>query len=168
MKNDTEQQFKTLLTQHEATIGYVCRLYSRGDSYHYAALYQEVALSLWRELASHGLGRLQRSDKVAAWVYRIAVNAGINYCHSSAGRQVAEPLAPADADSLLPSVEESPDECWDELVAALADDERRLLQLLLQGYSYDEIAQREGLSATAVGSRLWRIRRKLKEEHKLN
>jgi RNA polymerase sigma factor (sigma-70 family) len=66
-------------------------------------------------------------------------------------------------DNLIDETDDSRDTV-DELLARLADADRQLVQLRLEGYSADEIAERMGLRRDTVYQRLHRIIERLRKE----
>ncbi len=167
MTDAQEQLYIAFVGRHHDMIDTVCRQYSGGDGYHYNAIQQAVLERLWTKWHRFNTSSLHHPDKERPWAYRVAVNAAISYHRLHLSRSTM-PLSSKQADSLLPASEISTDEELDHLLAALQPDERRLITLSLQGFSYAEIAQIEEKSDTAIRTRICRIFRKMKKTAKSN
>ncbi len=154
------------MQRNSATIHRVCKCYSLCDTERYADLQQEIALALWREVGRHGLLRFRGKSKESTWVYHIAVNAAITYHRRNDSKVPLVSLDEATMDLPIPTDEQARKEWMEELLALLSDDDRRLLLLWLDDNDYKRIAELEGLSEVAVGTRLSRVRHKLKEKIK--
>ncbi|MBS0208113.1 MAG: sigma-70 family RNA polymerase sigma factor [Planctomycetes bacterium] len=131
---------------------------------------QEVALAAVRQQAP-----LRDRERVAPWLYRLAVTQALLY-RRRLGR--ARRLAERYADRTLPTEQDNREP--DPLEWLLADERQRLVrvaleklpgrdaEILLMKYaedcSYHEIADRLGVSHSAVEARLHRARERLRRE----
>lgn len=118
-------------------------------------LLQEASVALWR--ASGRLLPLGAGPQQAALAWRVARNAMVDALRRHAPTvELPEGFdAPADDTTLV-----------DELhaqVALLDEPDRTLVTLQLQGYSYEEIADRSGLTVKNVSVRLTRAKDKLRK-----
>ena len=57
------------------------------------------------------------------------------------------------------------EQLW-QMIDSLDDDDRKIVTLHLEGYNYDEIADKINISKGAVAMRLSRIKKKLKNMYK--
>ncbi len=146
-------------------IDHVCRQYSGGDSYHFNAIQQAVLERLWQHWHHFDTADRHHYGKEHRWAYRVAVSAAVSYYRLFMKRSTLS-LTTEQADSLLPASEISTDEELEHLLSSLKADERRLITLSLQGFTYAEIAQIEEKSDTAIRTRICRIFRKMKEANK--
>lgn len=129
-------------------------------------LVQEMVIQLWRSFP-----RYDDRLKFSTWMYRVAMNVAISHLRS-ATRPGRETVALEEAAGLLDTAAadrvmgEAGDEVrlLDRLVAQLDEMSRALLVLYLEGYDHAEIAEILGISATNVGTRIHRIRARLREE----
>ena len=118
-------------------------------------LMQEVSLALWKN-REHFLS-LGQSPRQAAWVWKVARNAAIDYRRS---HRVEEAM-PAGID--LPTEDRSLVDALYEQIRLLDEPDKSIVTLQLQGYSYNEIAERLKISEKNVSVRLVRIKEKLKK-----
>jgi RNA polymerase sigma factor (sigma-70 family) len=157
-----KEQFTKLLTEHEAALRKVVLTYGvthadRED------LSQEILAQLWASF-----GTYDRSRPFSTWMYRVALNVAISHVRATTRRRrvITEvdtsPLDTPDPRQ-TPNSDEEPTTLLQRLIAALDELDRALLLLHLEQRSYQEIADVLGLSASNVGTRLNRIRNRLRE-----
>ncbi|MBP6794137.1 MAG: RNA polymerase sigma factor, partial [Saprospiraceae bacterium] len=143
----------------------VCNLYckqadSRDD------LAQEITLQLWRAFPSY-----DANYKLSTWMYRIALNVAISFYRQEKRRiQNAMPLE--NEIFMLASDEneihekESTITQLHQYIAQLDDLNKSIMLLLLEEYSYKEIADIVGITESNVATKINRIKQSLKENFK--
>lgn len=148
--DNTSSRVSGLLLRHRKLVWWLCLRRAKGDRERGRDLMQEVVIALWRHA-----GRL-RTDASAAeerrWVRRLTLTALGNI--SRRGSIVTVPLR---SDYAYRDVDAEQRELIDELAAHLSDDDRRLLDLRLKGYSNNEIAAITGLEPGNVAQHMHRI-----------
>lgn len=113
------------------------------------------------------IGTLEETDRVAAWVYRIARNVLIDHHRRATNPAVA--LGDTDPVEAEPDDRLCPLRCrgakWlDELIRSLPDGYREAVQLAeVEGVSQQEVADRLGLSLSGAKSRVQRGRVMLRD-----
>ncbi len=161
---ETEARFATWLAEYGGIIHKITRAYAVRDV-DQAELLQEIRLQLWRSLPA-----FRAEAKVSTWIYRVSLNTAMTWRRDAAARtRWIEP----DADvTHVPTGAATPAETADqaEVVArlyaaihAMADFDRALVLLLLDGLAYREIAEVTGLTENHVGVALTRARKRLTE-----
>jgi RNA polymerase sigma-70 factor (ECF subfamily) len=123
-------------------------------------LLQEVFIRIHRNIET-----LQQTDRLAAWVYKIARNVIQDHYRSGTHRTESLEIDPA------ANCSDSQEACscrsgsWlDEMIRSLDDGYRQALELAeIQGISQQEVGDRMGLSLSAAKSRIQRGRAMLKE-----
>lgn len=157
-----EKEFVELIRRYERVIYKVCYLYTTPDAT-LNDLYQEVLINLWRAYP-----QFRHECKVSTWIYRISLNTCISYLRKT--KNSLETIAlTRDID-----LQEEDDETQQMLrqlyclIGRLGDLEKSIILLYLEEKSYDEIAEITGLTPTNVGTRLNRIKEKLKKMNKEN
>ena len=151
-------QFVQLITEQERLIYKVCNLYAQ-DEEDKKDLFQEVVLQAWS-----AYGRFRAESKPSTWLYRIALNTAIGHIRkTNRHKHVTYPeLLQIDiADTSDTSKEEY--KILQQLIGDLPPLEKALIILYLEDRSYQEIAEIMGLTVTNVGTRLGRIKEKLKK-----
>jgi RNA polymerase sigma-70 factor (ECF subfamily) len=155
-----EEDFTKLIREHQGLIFKVSALYTeqkqdQGD------LYQEIVYQLWKSFDS-----FRGQAKISTWMYRVALNTAIGYLHKSKKKKSEVSL-----DNIPQLVEEGSSDVLEERLKMLHREIQRLnvlekgiILLLLEGKKYEEIAEITGLTRTNVGTRVSRIKEKLKSE----
>jgi len=151
-----EKEFISLVEEYKQVIYKVCYIYSTSEE-NLSDLYQEVVINLWKAFPHF------RGDcKVSTWVYRIGLNTCISFFRKSKSRPQIVPLSVDLADF---TEEEDTTALIHELyqmINRLGRIERALILLWLEEKSYQEIADITGLSRVNVGTKLNRIKEKLR------
>lgn len=158
LKVDREWLLDVLRT-HERLIRKVCWAHARSPEER-EDLFQEIAVRLLGAAGSYDPSRT-----LSTWLHRVALNAAIDHLRKrrrrdrerlglDADRQPASTPDPATVDRL---------EELRSLMERLADVERGLLLLHLEGNSHREIGEILGLSESNVGTRLARLRKSLQQ-----
>ncbi len=150
-----EHPFIELIERHGAAIGHVCRSFcpaaeDRED------LRQEILLNLWQ-----GWKRYRPEHKPITWVYRVALNTAISWRRQRNRRVETLPMDGFD----LPDDSSIREQAvyLKALIARLPSNDRRLIELYLDGFSTAEIGQMLGISQTNVTTRIGRIKEKLRK-----
>ncbi len=154
----TQERFLALLHEHERALQKVCWAYAaapqdRDD------LFQEIVGELW--------GSFPRYDPARAfstWMVRVALNVSID-SRRRAWRRSRERTGDLSLDSQAAVPSHPREESLEELrrvLDSLHEGERALLLLHLEGYSHREIAEVLGISESNVGTRLSRLRERLR------
>lgn len=146
--------FERLVNEHEATIYSVCYMFAENKQ-EADDLFQEVLIKLWQGFAS-----FRGESAIRTWVYRVSLNTCI-----SANRKKHLKTEPLDISADL--FDESTGEgrqnaLLHQRITRLDKFDRAIVLLWLENLSYEEIGAIAGISAKAVGSRLVRIKEKLK------
>jgi RNA polymerase sigma-70 factor (ECF subfamily) len=125
-------------------------------------LFQEVAVQVWRSVDA-----FRGESSVPTWMYRVALNTAIAWTRRrdrhERNKQALEVggdlLTPASADGRDPRVE------WlYHQIAQLKDVDRSVALLLLDGFSYRDIAAFLGLTESNVGVKINRIKAALADK----
>ena len=162
MNNNKESEFINIIKNNEAAIFKITTFYtnSKDDQ---EDLYQEIVFQLWKSFSNF------RGDaKISTWLYRVALNTAITYLKKAKkqGDRVS-------IDHILLKQTESYDSLHEDRLRLMYQHinllnklEKGLILLLLEGKKYEEIAEITGLTATNVGTRISRIKDKLKNQLK--
>jgi RNA polymerase sigma factor (sigma-70 family) len=129
-------------------------------------LFQEIAIALWQALP-----RFRGDSSERTWLYRIAHNVAITASakvHRRSRRENDLPQA-APIPSPAPHAEqqllqEEKRQLLERAIRNLHIVDREIVLLHLEGLSYSELEEISGLSKSALGAKLSRIRTKLEEE----
>ena len=115
-------------------------------------LYQEIALQLWRSL-----DRFEGRARLDTWVYRVALNTAIDFVRRDR-RQAAREVSADSPEMAAPSSSRDPVALLQEFAASLGDIDRAVLVMYVDGVPQRDIADVVGLSESAVGVRVHRLK----------
>lgn len=159
------ERFVQLLEEHKRMLYKIASAYC-ADAEDRRDLVQEMVIQLWRSFP-----RYDDRLKFSTWMYRIGMNVAISFLRSEGRRgrdtvalEQVDVIDSAAADRVLGEAGDDV-RLLQRLVARLDEMSRALIVLYLEGYSHAEIAEILGISVTNVGTRISRIRNRLREEH---
>lgn len=155
-----EVEFVRIVKENEGVIFKITTMYTdnRDDQ---KDLYQDVVYQLWKSFDS-----FRAESKISTWMYRIALNTALTRLRKSKrmGNQIS-------MDRVVMQQTENYDPEFEVRLKLLYAHikqlnvlERGLMLLLLEGKKYEEIAEITGLSPSNVGTRISRIKQKLKKQ----
>ena len=156
MHNQTE--FIRDIKENEGIIYKVTRVYA-DNTEDQKDLYQEIVYQLWKSYNS-----FKGESLLSTWMYRIALNTAITHLKKEKKKGVQIEID----DQLLnrkDDIDTETEEKISLLYAHIQDlnvIEKGIILLYLDGKSYDEIAAVTGFTNTNIGTRLARIKQKLK------
>lgn len=149
-------EFAALVRQHAALIHKIAYAYCR-DATDREDLVQEIAVQLWRSRE-----RYDARYRHTTWIYRIALNVAISLFRRE--RRHIERRAPI-AEHAIASAPVEPGEDARRLLRCIAELgalDRALVVLYLEGNDHAEIAEVLGISVSNVGTKLGRIKTRLR------
>jgi RNA polymerase sigma-70 factor (ECF subfamily) len=160
---DARQQFEALLETHRGIVFKVAGTYSR-DPEDRAEIAQEIALQLWRAFPGY-----DRERPFTTWMYRIALNVGISFLRGNA-RRIRDSVAfdervhdQHDDSTEDPEAAERA-RMLHRCIARFDALDRALLLLYLEDRSYREIADILGISETNVGTKIARLKERIRND----
>ena len=155
-----EEEFVRVIKAHEAIIFKITTIYTNSKE-DQKDLYQDVVFQLWKSFDS-----FRNEAKISTWMYRVALNTALTHINK-AKRQPY----PVSIDEVVVQQLESYDPSFEEKLKIMYAHikelnilEKGLILLFLEGKKYEEISEITGLSTTNVGTRISRIKKKLKEK----
>lgn len=153
-----EIAFAELIRKHQGLLIKVTSIYTDNKA-DQEDLFQEVVYQLWKSFDS-----FRNEAKISTWMYRVAMNTAITQLKKRKRSPDEVPIS----DAIL-SRSDNKDDNYEERLRFLYKQierlnvlEKGLMLLLLEGRSYKEIAEITGLSDSNVGTRISRIKKKLK------
>jgi RNA polymerase sigma-70 factor (ECF subfamily) len=157
-----EQKFLELVKENRNKILRVCRVYA-WNSADQDDLYQEILFQIWR-----GLPTLKEKQFANTWIYRVAINTAISFVRKRASG--SDRVVHFEHTELTRTIEsrQTTEENSDDRIARLYTAiyrlnpiEKALVTLFLEDFSYEQIAEATGISASHVGVMLHRAKKKL-------
>lgn len=149
-----------LIQRHAGLIHKIALAYCR-DGTDREDVVQEIAVNLWRAWP-----RYDGRHRETTWIYRIALNVAISF-HRRERRHRAGRQALDDSAAALAFAPEAAPPSGDvalllRCIGELAPLERALVLLDLDGNDHATIADVLGISVSNVGTKLWRVRNRLR------
>lgn len=157
VESEQKRIFDDWLTAHKGLFFKVVRAYAFTPQ-DQEDLFQEVALQVWDSIPN-----FRGESSEATWIYRVALYTAMAWARYEGKREDGKrPLA--SVEHTLIAQESRPDDrllwLYDQ-IAQLNEVDRSLTLLLLDGYSYKEMADMLGITANNVGVRINRIKKHL-------
>jgi RNA polymerase sigma-70 factor (ECF subfamily) len=124
-------------------------------------LYQEIIYQLWKSFHS-----FQGNSKISTWIYKVALNtslAHINFKNKHSKTISIQDIGLQFEENNDTQLEEKITEMYQH-IKQLNEIDKAIVFLFLEGKSYDEIADIMGFTTTNIGTRLNRIKMKLKNQ----
>jgi len=153
-----EESFTRIIKDNEGVIFKITTIYTdnRQDQ---KDLYQEIVYQLWKSFDS-----FRNESKISTWMYRIALNTAIGQLKKSKKHSNKTGI-----DQVVLQQTENYDTEFENRLKMVYEQihqlnilDKGLILLLLEGKKYEEISEITGLSETNVGTRISRIKQKLK------
>ncbi|MHC4379227.1 MAG: RNA polymerase sigma factor [Planctomycetota bacterium] len=152
--------FETVLQQHRGIIFKVARLYTRNEA-DFEDLVQDISIQIWQSL-----GNYKPAYALSTWLYRIALNVSIDRLRREERRQRHQEVFEALPHTRQPGQPSGRSEQLHRWVQALPPLERALMLLYLEDYPHEEIGEMLGISKSNVGTKISRLKQRLKKELK--
>lgn len=153
LKAKRDQVFEQWMEAHKAILFKVARAYGASHADR-EDLFQQIALQVWNSIEA-----FRGEAAVSTWIYQVALNTALAWNRKERkhgrGRQDLEAatgllVAPASRDPRLDWIYQR--------IAELDEVSRSLALLMLDGFSYRDMAQILGISETNVGVKINRIK----------
>lgn len=153
-----EESFTRIIKENEGVIFKITTIYTQNDQ-DQKDLYQEIVYQLWKSFDS-----FRNESKISTWMYRVALNTAINQLNK--GKKYSNTTG---IDQVVLRQTENYDADFENRLKIVYQHihqlnilEKGLILLLLEGKKYQEISEITGLTETNVGTRISRIKQKLK------
>jgi RNA polymerase sigma-70 factor (ECF subfamily) len=155
-----EEEFVSLIQENQGLIYKITMIYSN-EKDEQDDLYQEIVYQTWKSF-----DQFKKASKPSTWLYRVGMNTAITHLNKSRKKPLLVSL-----DQSLFNYTEPMDSDQEEKIKWLYSQIRKLnlldrgiMFLFLEGKNHDEIGQIAGISTSNVGTRMSRIKQKLKSE----
>jgi RNA polymerase sigma-70 factor (ECF subfamily) len=157
-----QEDFIRAVQENQGIIHKISRVYSNGQE-DQKDLYQEIVCRMW-----HAFDSFKGNSKLSTWMYSVALNTSISYIKKENRRAK---IVSIDFEFIDPPITKDTlkQERIEELYRTIKELnvlERGIILLFLEGKSHKEIGEITGFTANNVGTRMARIREKLKQKIK--
>ncbi len=151
----SETQFLEQVRASQGIIYKLVALYA-ADPEEKKDLYQEVLLQAWKAWPSY------RGDaKFSTWLYRICLNTILTQKRKNNPVEYKESLEPVSPSVEHSSIQQENSVSLRKAIRQLAETDRALISMHLDGYENNEIAEVLGISANHVAVKLHRCKQQL-------
>lgn len=156
-QSDQKQIFDQWLHEHKGLFFKVVRAYAF-NAHDQDDLFQDICVQVWKSIPD-----FRGESKVSTWIYRVALYTAMAWSRGERKHEnKTQPLA--SVEHTLIANDSATDErlSWlYEQIAQFNEVDRPLCLLLLDGYSYAEMAELVGISPSNVGVKIHRIKQQL-------
>ncbi len=161
-QKEKTQRFKKIIKENKGILFKVINTYCK-DFIDKKDLEQEILIQLWKSFDKYN-----SEYKISTWIYRIAMNVSISFYRKNKNRP-----SNLSIDSIF--IENKYDENTNEIndnsrllhffIDKLNKLDKAIILLYLDDYNYEEISDIIGITETNVGSKINRIKNKLKKTY---
>lgn len=161
-QKEKEEQFSNIYRDYKHKIYRICYAYIY-EKNEVDDLFQEIMANIWNSLHTY------RGDaQLGTWVYRVAVNSALFYNRKfkyySSNKAEVRQLVISQVVEATEGISDS-NQMLDKLarsVSQLDKQDRVIISLLLEGLTYENIAEVVGITSNYVGVKVNRIKKQLK------
>ncbi|WPR77892.1 sigma-70 family RNA polymerase sigma factor [Algoriphagus sp. NG3] len=155
-----EEEFVNLIHENQGLIYKITTIYAK-EKPEQDDLYQEIVYQTWKSFA-----HFKKASKPSTWLYRVGMNTAITHLNKNRRKLNTMPFEEVNlqfTDDADPEREERIQHLYDQ-IRKLNLLDRGIIFLYLEGKSHEEIAEISGISVSNVGTRMSRIKAKLRSE----
>ncbi len=157
--NKQKQIFDSWLQEHKGILFKIVRLFAF-TPHDQDDLFQDISLQLWQSIPD-----FRGESKPSTWIYRVALFSATTWVRKERKQPPTQPIE--DVEHILTTGAVPLDNELDwlyEQIAQLEPIDRAVCILLLDGFSYREMAAMLGISESNVGVKIHRIKKHLVEK----
>lgn len=158
-KQEQQQFFKEIIEQHKGILFKVARVYCPYENDR-QDLVQEMMIQIWQSIHKYN-----DQFKISTWLYRISLNVAISFYRKNTTR--ASKFAEFNEQTTEIRTEDKAEteeqlNLLEQFISELKELDKALILLYLEDKSHAEISEILGLSVSNVGTKIGRIKDKLK------
>lgn len=158
-KQEQQHFFESIIEQHKGILFKVARAYCP-DEEDRQDLIQEMMIQIWQSIHKYN-----DQYKISTWLYRISLNVAISFYRKSSTR--AQKYTELNEQMVDALIEDKSDNeihlnLLEQFISELKEIDKALMILYLEDKSHTEIAEILGMSVSNVGTKIGRIKDKLK------
>ena len=158
-KNTQEHIFKQWISEFKPLLFKIVRVYA-DNLEDENDLFQEMVIQIWKSVLN-----FKEQSSVHTWIYRVALNTSIKWSTRNKSQHHIE--LTEDILLLSPTEQENANLEWlYNEISKLDTVDKSLTLLMLDGFSYKEMANILGISTSNVGVKINRIKTHLQEKSK--
>ena len=158
-KQKQQQFFQDIIEQHKGILFKVARAYCQNEEDR-QDLIQEMMIQIWQSVHKYN-----DQFKISTWLYRISLNVAISFYRKNTTRANRYTILKEQMTE-IPTEEKAETEqqlnLLEQFISELKELDKALIILFLEDKSHTEIAEILGMSVSNVGTKIGRIKDKLK------
>lgn len=158
VKQESQNLFHEIIESHKGILLKVVRAYCQNEA-DKQDLMQEIMIQVWQSIS-----KFNHQSKVTTWLYRISLNVAISYYRKNTVRTNIQDLKEIEVQNNIEdkSATEQQLNLLEQFINELKEIDKALMVLYLEDKSHAEIAEILGMSVSNVGTKINRIKEKLK------
>ena len=154
---EKKAHFNELFNTHYDKVQRLCKGYFNGNEALASDAAQDAFIKIWENLDS-----FRNESKISTWIYRIAVNTCLLYLRKqSTKKEKITDVFPSVATALYSFEEEEKLQKMYTCINKLDEKSKVIILLVLEGISYEEIAQVVGTTEETLRVKIHRIKSNL-------
>jgi RNA polymerase sigma factor (sigma-70 family) len=158
-KQETKILFHKIIEEHKGILFKVVHAYCPNEEDR-EDLLQEIMIQIWQSLH-----KFNNHSKISTWLYRISLNVAISFYRKDKIRankytaldEQSEQIATDDKEEMEQNLS-----LLEQFISELKEIDKALMLLYLEDKGYNEIAEILGISVSNVGTKVERIKSKLR------
>ncbi len=158
-EKEQRQHFQKIIEQHKGILFKVSHAYCPNEDDR-QDLIQEMMIHVWQSI-----NRYNNQYKISTWLYRISLNVAISFYRKNTTRSNKYTIL-NEQTAQIPAEDKTADErqlnLLEQFINDLKEIDKAMMLLYLEDKSYAEIAEILGMSISNVGTKIGRIKEKLK------
>jgi RNA polymerase sigma-70 factor (ECF subfamily) len=158
-EKDQRQYFQKIIEQNKGILYKVARAYCQNEDDR-QDLIQEMMIQIWKSIH-----RYNKQFKMSTWLYRISLNVAISFYRKQSTRENKYTVL-NEQTAQIPMDDKTEDErqlnLLEQFITELKEIDKALMILYLEDKGHAEIAGILGMSVSNVGTKIGRIKDKLK------
>jgi len=158
-EKENRQYFQEIIEQHKGILYKVARAYCKNVEDR-QDLIQEMMIQIWKSIHKY-----DKQLKISTWLYRISLNVAISFYRKQSTRANKYTVL-NEQTAQIPIDDKTEDELklnlLEQFIDELKEIDKALMILYLEDKGHAEIAEIIGLSVSNVGTKIGRIKDKLK------
>lgn len=154
---EKKARFIELFDRHYAKVLRLCKGYFNGNEALASDSAQEVFIKIWESLDS-----FRGESSISTWIYRISINTCLLYLRkqSTKKEKATSTFPPIAAESYSFDEEEKLQKMY-ACIQKLEEKDKIIILMMLEGISYQEMAEVVGINEQALRVRIHRIKKNL-------
>ncbi|WP_197086216.1 RNA polymerase sigma factor [Sphingobacterium sp. IITKGP-BTPF85] len=158
-KQEQKEFFQQIIEQHKGILFKVARVYCH-DEHDRDDLMQEMMIQIWQSVP-----RYKEQFKISTWLYRISLNVAISFYRKNTTRTNRFTVLNEQTSDVYKEEKVETEQQLDlleQFISELRELDKALILMYLEDKSHHEMAEILGLSVSNIGTKIGRIKDKLK------